>query len=194
MAARIFIPTGKFKRDIKREFILRTRDRNNYTQVQLNELVEYQLHVFNIDNQLWYLAKDITSYLGISPNNSTRSLQTIDQNNVREEHLQIENNRSYEMHLLNELGIRELLRRSNSIYVNDVKNWLENDVFQEVENDNQNDVFQEVENDNQNDVFQEVENETITGVYQKCLEIFEKIKLGIKNTWSYLQKIKLHWI
>ena len=135
MAEQDFEVSEKFFRNIKRGFVISSRDWNNYTDVQLNEEIRFALNAIEINEIVWYVAKNITSYLGISINNSTRILKTLDQANIRDEYVKMhQNNRSIKMKLINKNGIDELLEKHKTEYTEQVKNWLYQDVFQDLLN------------------------------------------------------------
>ncbi len=138
---KLFNPFAVFGRKVQRKFLIQPRDYNRYSESQLVEEVEHELRIFNIDGTIWYLAKDITSYLGINPKNSARALEKIEQKYIKQENITLktddlvhevmpqEPNRAYKMYLISEPGIYALIQKSKTMYAELFKAWLNEQVL-----------------------------------------------------------------
>jgi hypothetical protein len=74
---------------VARRFIIKPRDYFKYTKEQLDEKVKYQLRLFEFEGVIWYAAKDVGVYLGITCNNLLRNLVSIKQANVLKKNVNI---------------------------------------------------------------------------------------------------------
>lgn len=131
MSSKSFDPSAVFCHKVARKFLIQNRDHKKYTEEQLNEDVPHKLRIFNINGVVWYLAKDVTSFLGINPKNSSRALETLNSDNVRQEDIKLKENqnKSYQMHLITEVGIYALIQKSRTIRAKEFKDWLISEVL-----------------------------------------------------------------
>lgn len=139
MTSRLFNPFALFGRKVARKFLIRPREYEKYTEDQLNEEVEHNLRIFNIDGSVWYLAKDVTSYLGINPKHSARALEKINKQHIKQEDVTLikcgplqrglPQTRVYKMYLITEPGIYALIQKSRTAYAELFKSWLNEQVL-----------------------------------------------------------------
>lgn len=141
MSSRLFNPFAVFNRKVARKFLIRSRDYGKYTEEQLNEEIPHNLRIFNIDGKVWYLAKDVTSYLGIDPKHLARALEKLNSNDVRQEDVTLKKDgptcgampksptRSYKLSLITEAGIYALIQKSRTTYAEMFKQWLNEQVL-----------------------------------------------------------------
>jgi prophage antirepressor-like protein len=128
-----FNPFAIFNYSIPRRFLVRP-GKHNYTEEQLNEEVEHNLRTYRINEQIWYLAKDVVSFLGITPDHTSRSIGKINQSYVRHERLMINNLNGniggpYVLALVNEAGVYELIKNSRTFQAEKFNTWLYNEVL-----------------------------------------------------------------
>jgi len=139
----IFNPFRIFDKLVARKFLIRPRDYDNYTEEQLDELVHNDLRMFVFDNETWFLAKDVCSYLGITPDHISRALKNLDDNYKRQENVILSMapssgavskvpTRAYKLYLINESGIYALIQKSKTIYAEEFKKWLNEEVLPEI--------------------------------------------------------------
>lgn len=138
---KLFNPFAVFGRKVQRKFLIQPRDYGKYTNDQLLEEMEHELRIFNIDGIVWYLAKDVCSFLGITPDNSARKLKSIDKMYIRQENIRLEltskcdvsskrtNQITTMMYLVNEPGIYALIQKSRTVYAEQFKSWLNEQVL-----------------------------------------------------------------
>jgi prophage antirepressor-like protein len=141
-ATAAFNPFQIFDREVKRRFTIRPREYANYTPAQLDEMIKCQLRVYKFNDTLWFLAKDVCSFLGITPDHSKRSIDSIDQLYVRSEKVittwapldgaQVCSSSSIKdpvtqmrkVCLLNEFGVYALIEKSRTTYAVEFRKWL----------------------------------------------------------------------
>lgn len=138
-AQKSFNPFRIFDRSVARKFLVRPRDHDKYTEDQLEELVPHNLRVFVFDGEVWYLAKDVCSFLGITPDHTSRSLKSIDQACIRQEQISLAppsgaqvNDQRRSFCLLSEAGIYALIQKSKTQYAIEFKEWLNEEVLPEI--------------------------------------------------------------
>lgn len=138
-----FNPFRIFDREVERRFTIRPRDYKKYTEERLHERVAFQLRTFMIANTLYFLLKDVCSFLGITPNNTSRSIESIDSCHVRKECIQLDNMsdcnsdkkdqvrvcQRRNVYLINEPGIYALIQKSRTVYAREFKQWLHEEVL-----------------------------------------------------------------
>jgi len=135
-----FNPFQIFNREVARKFLIQPRDRSNYTESQLEEMIPHRLRIFKINNETWFLAKDVCAFLGITPDISGRKVSSIESNYVRREDVRLKimtaqeavcdiSTRVYKMYLVNEPGIYALIQKSRTTYAQEFKRWLNEEVL-----------------------------------------------------------------
>lgn len=139
-----FNPFCIFNRTVKRRFTIRPRDYSKYTEEQLNEHVVCHLRTFLILNVLYFVVKDVCSFLGITPDHVSRTLESIEPCYVRKENVQLSvapglgardpsSHRpltcTRDVYLITESGIYALIQKSKTTYALDFKQWLNEDVL-----------------------------------------------------------------
>lgn len=140
MSSQLFNPFAVFSRAVPRKFLIQHRDHEIYTEEELNELVPHNLRTYRINGQVWYLAKDVTSFLGITPDHASRALKKLDQSNVRQEEITLntsdatrgvtgQKSQTHTMYLISESGIYELIHKSRTVYAIDFQAWLVHQVL-----------------------------------------------------------------
>lgn len=144
----LFNPFRIFDRTVERRFILYPSDYHKYSKEQLNERVACQLRVFMIANTIWYLAKDVCSFLGITPDHTSRTIKSIDVSYIRHENINLGSSPlsgdgvtcssprnggvttcTRNVILLNESGVYALIQKSRTVYAQEFKKWLNEDVL-----------------------------------------------------------------
>lgn len=138
-AQKSFNPFRIFDRTVSRRFLIRPENHSKYTEEELEELVPHTLRIFFIEDQVWYLAKDVCSFLGITPDNVSRSLKKLDSCYVRQESLRIESASHVakkpsiiykgKLYLLTDHGIYALIQKSRTQYAIEFKQWLHEEVL-----------------------------------------------------------------
>lgn len=132
-------PFRIFDREVERRFTIRPRDYDKYTEEQLHERIACQLRTFMIMNVLYFLAKDVCSFLGITPDHTSRALNSIDSCYVRNEVVTLSNvsapsngaqiTQGRNVCLITESGIYALIQKSQTAYALEFKCWLNEDVL-----------------------------------------------------------------
>ena len=141
MTTNLFNPFAIFGCKVQRRFLIRPREYDNYTTEQLMEEVDHKLRIFIINKVVWFLGKDVTSFLGITPDHSSRIIKKIDQHYILQEKVNItgaphEGSPSKrckqittKMYLVNEPGIYALIQKSKTMYAEIFKTWLNEKVL-----------------------------------------------------------------
>jgi len=131
-----FNPFHIFDRVVVRKFTMRARDYCKYTQAQLDETIPWQLRVFEFDHTLWYLSKDACVFLGLPLQNVTKICSNIPVAYQRSENVSLNSLDSLDtpgvsrvvtrnVVLLNEAGVYALIRKSQTTYALQFKEWLD---------------------------------------------------------------------
>jgi len=141
IASAIWNPFAIFGCKVQRRFLIQPRDYSNYNDEQLYEEVEHKLRIFIINKIVWFLGKDVTSFLGITPDHSSKLLKKIDQHYIIQEKVNIEVTQfkcvtskrckqiTTKMYLVNEPGIYALIQKSKTMYAEIFKTWLNEKVL-----------------------------------------------------------------
>lgn len=138
MSSKPFDPSAVFSRKVARKFLIRNRDFCKYTEEQLDEEIPHKLRTFIIEGKVWYLAKDVTSFLGINPNNSSRAVQNLNSKDVRQVDVTLkisdaaqttQTSQTHPMYFINEAGIYALIQKSRTIHAKEFKDWLISEVL-----------------------------------------------------------------
>lgn len=137
MQSRTYNPFKIFGYEIERKFTIRSRDYDKYTKDQLNELIPVNVRIFVIDTETLFLAKDVCSILGITPNHITKTLEQINKMNIKQKSVSLssalENGAQVSQHrlvnLLTEAGVYECIQHSKTTYAEKFKEWLNGEVL-----------------------------------------------------------------
>jgi len=135
-----FNPFRIFDRSVARKFLIRRDERYKYTPEQLDEMVPCSLNIFVFDSETWFLARDVCSFLGINPGDSSKALKSIEPHYVRQETVncktqtcagrqaaQVSQRRL--VSFVNEAGIYALIQKSKTSYAIEFKKWLYEEVL-----------------------------------------------------------------
>lgn len=136
----VFNPFKIFDREVARKFLILPRYRVNLSSEQLEEMVPHSLRTFRIDGNTWFLAKDVCSFLGITPDHSSRALNSIEPNYVFKRRVKIDvspqcgdtsrtSTYTGEQYLVNEPGVYALIQKSRTVYAIEFKKWLNEEVL-----------------------------------------------------------------
>lgn len=134
-----FNPFRIFDRVVARKFLIRSSKYDEYTEEQLEELVPHSLRTYVIDNETWFLAKDICSFLGITPDHIARYVRKIEDQYVRQEDVVIKTGcatfgapqkaQTHKLFLVNEPGVYALIQKSKTQYAKEFQAWLNEEVL-----------------------------------------------------------------
>jgi prophage antirepressor-like protein len=101
----------------RHSILILPRNRDKYTEAQLDELVPHNLRVFVFDKETWFLAKDVCSFLGIQPGDAGRALRNVDSQYVTQKRVTKRTSQiTKEMYFVSEFGVYALIQKSRTVY------------------------------------------------------------------------------